>query len=801
MEGIIGRLRPVYENVGSMLLSAALVYAFGFVEGMDVHVLFVLAVSALTMAAAVLLGRRRNTVFVFVVPVLAVAFVLLLFRLLDFDGIAFIKGMAGWAVRFFSGRTENNRPYAYVLIGLVAVLAGILIKRADAFFPARAALSALLLAGGVLLSVSRIETPKFSICIGLFYCLGTLIEAVSRVFGRRISLTDAKSSAVYLMPVCLLAGILAAILPAKDEPIRWQFVRDAASAVSEQVQLAFTEVRLWLSDADGGFAVRVGGYSEAPGKLGGALWGNNGVMFRVTTADKTVGSLYMTGSVRGGYTGDRWAYAEPYEDGDFDAYMLDFVELLSALQRAGIPPEELGSLLDKKAVAVDYAGVKTKTLFYPLKTYEVTTDHTSRGADLSGENMTFGRVKGRSTDYKLEFVDVNYRSAVFQDILRGTDGFSYRGRASAGAGLAPYLSPYLGSTAAERIGEADLNAVFARRAEEIRADYLAVPDSLPQRVRDLTADITRGYDTDYDKLKALEAFLNTYAYTTTPEPVPAGRDFVDNFLFEGKAGYCTYFASAMTVMGRCAGIPTRYVEGAVMDYAHKSADATYDVRNSQSHAWAEAYLEGVGWIPFEATSGFSGGRYAAWPTPAPEGAYQPGMPEDEPEEEPYPMPNLSGYGDPQAPVSPEKADYTGVIAVLVTVLLAVLFVASLIFLYYMLAKLRYERRYKKAAGPGKFHLLFNETMVYLKGLHYELAEQDTIRTFASRIGKRYVFDGRSFPAQADVFMRVRYAHKDVSADELADMAVFRDGLERTLSQQLGKVRLFLLRFAYYSRLE
>ena len=55
---------------------------------------------------------------------------------------------------------------------------------------------------------------------------------------------------------------------------------------------------------------------------------------------------------------------------------------------------------------------------------------------------------------------------------------------------------------------------------------------------------------------------------------------------------------------RCCGIPARYVEGYLLS-GSKIEEAepgqTLVLTQSDSHAWAEIYLDGVGWIPFDTT--------------------------------------------------------------------------------------------------------------------------------------------------------------------------------------------------------
>jgi len=77
-------------------------------------------------------------------------------------------------------------------------------------------------------------------------------------------------------------------------------------------------------------------------------------------------------------------------------------------------------------------------------------------------------------------------------------------------------------------------------------------------------------------------------------------DRVAWFLFQGKQGYCEYYASSMVIMLRHLGIPARLAGG----YAPGSLDPKTRqivVRESSAHAWPEVYFPNYGWIEFEPT--------------------------------------------------------------------------------------------------------------------------------------------------------------------------------------------------------
>lgn len=115
-------------------------------------------------------------------------------------------------------------------------------------------------------------------------------------------------------------------------------------------------------------------------------------------------------------------------------------------------------------------------------------------------------------------------------------------------------------------------------------------------------------DSVYYSLNDVLAFLRGNAvYDLSVPNTPEGEDFVEYFLFESKRGYCAHFASSAVLMLRYLGVPARYAAGyaAAPESFKRNQDGTYStvILDRQAHAWAEVYLEGIGWVPVEMTSG------------------------------------------------------------------------------------------------------------------------------------------------------------------------------------------------------
>ena len=145
--------------------------------------------------------------------------------------------------------------------------------------------------------------------------------------------------------------------------------------------------------------------------------------------------------------------------------------------------------------------------------------------------------------------------------------------------------------------------------------YLQLPDAMPSRVVNLAQELTKDVQTPYEQAVAIRDYLRTLDYTLGIDAPPVGIDGVDYFLFKLQKGYCQYFASAMTVLLRAAGVPARMAVGycpiEVMEQyqpwnmpgdpgsAGRHPQATFGARNS--HSWSEVFFPGYGWIPFEST--------------------------------------------------------------------------------------------------------------------------------------------------------------------------------------------------------
>ncbi|MBN9387147.1 MAG: DUF4129 domain-containing protein [Chloroflexi bacterium] len=130
--------------------------------------------------------------------------------------------------------------------------------------------------------------------------------------------------------------------------------------------------------------------------------------------------------------------------------------------------------------------------------------------------------------------------------------------------------------------------------------YLQLPTTFSPGIKAQAEELTAGLTTNYDKAMAIQSYLRSLNYTTDPPPTPDGRDEIDFFLFDSKSGYCVHFSSAMVLMLRSLGIPTREVTGFIGGEFDSSTNS-WVIRGSAAHAWPQVYFNGVGWVDFEPT--------------------------------------------------------------------------------------------------------------------------------------------------------------------------------------------------------
>jgi len=144
--------------------------------------------------------------------------------------------------------------------------------------------------------------------------------------------------------------------------------------------------------------------------------------------------------------------------------------------------------------------------------------------------------------------------------------------------------------------------------------YLQLPP-LAGRISALADSLTSGLESKYEKVVAIQRWLERFEYTRTL-PASAAEATLEHFLFERRAGHCEYFSSAMVVLLRSIGIHARNVNGFLGGQWSAFGDYLVVTQN-EAHSWVEVWFEGYGWVTFDPTPASVGGVELAaswfWP--------------------------------------------------------------------------------------------------------------------------------------------------------------------------------------------
>jgi transglutaminase-like putative cysteine protease len=143
-------------------------------------------------------------------------------------------------------------------------------------------------------------------------------------------------------------------------------------------------------------------------------------------------------------------------------------------------------------------------------------------------------------------------------------------------------------------------AVAGRPEESVAAD-LTLPADIPTAVKALTRTITANAKSRYAAALAIQRYFTTgsrFTYSTNIKP-DTSKNPLANFLLHTRRGFCQQYATAMAVMARLYGIPSRVAVG--FTRGKQQPDGSWLVTTHDAHAWPELWFQGFGWLPFEPT--------------------------------------------------------------------------------------------------------------------------------------------------------------------------------------------------------
>jgi len=150
-----------------------------------------------------------------------------------------------------------------------------------------------------------------------------------------------------------------------------------------------------------------------------------------------------------------------------------------------------------------------------------------------------------------------------------------------------------------RVVADDRVGILANYPEPIHRRFLQLP-AVSQRMSTLARQIVQTAGSSYDMVVAVERHLKQGYEYSLDLGTASTMNPVEDFLFVRKTGYCDHYATAMVVLLRTLGIPSRLTTGFIQG-EWNDVGGYYTVRQSDAHAWVEVYFPGSGWVMFDPT--------------------------------------------------------------------------------------------------------------------------------------------------------------------------------------------------------
>lgn len=592
----------------------------------------------------------------------------------------------------------------------------------------------------------ELDIHPASPALAMFY----IVFSVARVL-RHSKLKDSgrlRRYITFLLPFLLSFPLIIVLLPKPESPISWQWAKELYDMTVEKINEISHELSLRFSSSEGdgdGLSVDFG-YSDSMDYDNSS--DDNETIMELYSETSIYGYCYLKGEIFNVFEDGNWKNTL---DTKMDYTGLDTLETIYGV--INFDREAVNDLLKKSSLNVRFLDLTTRILFSPSKLLPIDRSQAEKnGMDpfsYDNEHLLFDERKTYGTRYSVDYLQLNYGSKPFLEFMNSSpsdneDAFTATKSNSLG-------SDYKNVAMSDITGYRDYVNRF----------YVSEP-KVRDSVKEWLYAVTSEGDTDYEKLKAVEANLSCYEYSLSdgqlPGYVKSEGDFLDYFLIEKQSGYCVHYATAFCLLARLMGYPSRVIQGYI---APVEAGTPSFVLNSNGHTWAEVYFPGKGWIAFEPTPGYGGARYGRWNIYS--GKYSD-----------YKDP-LYDYQSPQfgfdrdEPITAQDEEYlqthteTRVSGMLILIIVSII-VISLILL--VTTSLIINRIKKKRLSTGKLYSLeFRNLMGILRELKISRGMDETLEefTFKAKDALRVLISEK---IKADTKTKKNDKYSDVSADRL-----------------------------------
>lgn len=806
----------------AQLITFSLVYALSSSLGLTYPLINTLLLSMLCVFIIFILFLNKKTSIAafFIIGAAALASIIYaMFFVGNTKTVSFLRDYFYWLDEYIQYPDGSEPLFQFITVLALCLLLAVF---SEIFIVKRFKFLIILAFGMILFSVQWSYDIISSMIPFYLFLAGSLITYLKYIYQTKLAAGPNEyvrpaGLALWSVPVCILILLLAFSIEASDKPIQWDWLDKKVFSVYNYFKnnLDYETFDYFSLSASSGFGNR-------NNFLGGKVKLDKTNVLYVTTNNR----VYLKGASKDIYTGNSWINSveelEPTGT-DYSSMYKDYEEMVNGLKLLTENDAYIDEYFEVNPVTVSYLNIRTKSVFLPQKSnkFDPSGEAVSGFLSNTGDFSSSKRLS-KGFSYSVNMYSPKIGSEEFAEVMRKSKKGLYseyilflelvNNFNSASSLKIDRINvvrdePNVDDTNSfildselrvkvidqEKLDYLQKLTKLKGNSEKIYDTYLQLPENLPQRVKDLSASLVASSDNNYDKAKAIEHYLaSNFSYNLDVRSTPRNRDFIDYFLFDQKEGYCSYFASAMAILARCAGIPARYVEGYMLPPEPvKDKRNTFVVTNMQAHAWVEIYFEGYGWLPFEPTSPFRSNFYANdMPEALLSAEYNPYFDDYMEMMERYTN-YYSGMSDNNEFTVQKKPSSLPIILISFTV---VVLLFSLVILF-NITKSRF-RLYKLSSLPAKDCILqfYDYYEQILRLLDLGIQPSETPFQYCARIDSQMLFSPVKFKVITDIFVRARYSIEEASEKEKQLTTDFRPGFLNEIKSSMGRPKYFVYKY-------
>ena len=733
-------------------------------------------------------GKKERILITGVVIVAAVSFLLILGK----EEREIIYGKYSWMI-------------AVSVISVIAIIVG---KAAEKMTKVKIAVSVLLLAGTIVIMVSKAQCPKGTFGFCILVIMIYLMETVQR-YWQKSGYTDIKNHVTRVAPILLIVIFAAIAIPAPKQKFEWKIAKNIWKAtVTEYKRLIGT---ITADKEEYSYT----GFSEE-GNIGAGVSDNAREVMLISSEKRSSDRLYMGGIAFEEFDGSKWV---THLEKEAENEEFDYIETKAAI--SNFKHGSASDFLKGDVVTVSNRLFSTKFVFAPpksnMQSYKTTLP---KHMETQSRIVAADRMKYGDT-YNIDCLSLNYNNpdlfiladtaepfgedtwneTLLQSRLNDNEHLTYskylaykdniykqyggnREFSMEEALEKSQLSDEVKSIVSKVIADAKpiRSSNFEQSDANVsEADYANKNDA---DIEYAGMDKDNMYDAefvgDYEKLKALSDYLQAMDYSRQAQMLPKDIDnaesYLDYFLLESQRGYCIHYATAFTLLARQLGHPARYVQGY---YVKQSGSKNVLVTENRAHAWAEVYFDNFGWMTFESTPGYSIAK--GWSTKG--GVFE--------GEKKY-TPNAAGSVSYSDILSEKEAkqeyenNYTYILYCVIPILCALIFGI----IYLPIARVVAEKKYRKMNDEDKVRTMIAKNIRILRILGYSLGELVTIEEYRSGIVENAELkDAVGF---LKLYERLLYSDVKVNGEDVEQIERDYGLLKDCLKAKGGRYRFYIV---------